>query len=165
MNGNAYVFDIEELARVGRAYSNVSTTIQTKLTNNNTIIEESNSTIHEGYEGSKPIREAPPTENNIFQYQQQKEQSSQQENQEQKDGLGTSQDQIKQKNVNSEEVGAFYMGTGAFMPSEILIEQDNGRLLKQGAYWSGSLWHCKHCKFSYDRPGMIDHIRLKHNQP
>jgi hypothetical protein len=168
MNGNAYIFDVDELARVGRTYSNVSTTIQTKLTNNNTtttsIIEESNSTIYEGYEGSEGIREAPPTENNIFQYQQQKEQSSQQENQEQKGGLGTSQDQNNEKYINFEEGGASNRGTGAFMPSEILIEQDKRRLLEQGAYWSGSLWHCKHCKFSYDRPGMIEHIRLKHNQ-
>ena len=46
-------------------------------------------------------------------------------------------------------------------PSEILTEEDNRRLLQQGAYWSDSLWHCKHCKFSYDKPGMVEHLRLK----
>jgi hypothetical protein len=43
-------------------------------------------------------------------------------------------------------------------------DTEQERRLLQSAYWSNSLWHCKDCKFSYDRPGMIDHIRLKHNQ-
>jgi uncharacterized protein YdhG (YjbR/CyaY superfamily) len=37
-------------------------------------------------------------------------------------------------------------------------------LLNQGAYWSGSKWNCKSCKYSYDGPGMIQHLRLEHNQ-
>ena len=70
--------------------------------------------------------------------------------------------QNKEKNLNFEE-GAFDRGTGAFMPSEILTEEDTRRLLHYGAYWAGSSWHCKYCKYSYDRPGMVKHIQLKHS--
>ena len=43
--------------------------------------------------------------------------------------------------------------------------EEEGRrlLLQEGSYWSGSNWHCKYCKFSYDRFGMLEHIRIKHN--
>ena len=37
-------------------------------------------------------------------------------------------------------------------------------LLSQGAYSSGSKWNCKSCKYSYDGPGMIQHLRLEHNK-
>jgi hypothetical protein len=37
-------------------------------------------------------------------------------------------------------------------------------LLNQGAYWSGSKWNCKSCKYSYDGPGMIEHLSLEHDQ-
>ena len=37
-------------------------------------------------------------------------------------------------------------------------------LLNQGAYWSSSKWNCKSCKYSYDGPGMITHLRLSHKQ-
>jgi hypothetical protein len=43
-------------------------------------------------------------------------------------------------------------------------EQEEHILLNQGAYWSGSKWYCKSCKYSYDGPGMIQHLRLDHNQ-
>jgi hypothetical protein len=43
-------------------------------------------------------------------------------------------------------------------------ERHRNLLLKQGAYWSGSKWHCKSCKYSYDGPGMIEHLRLEHSQ-
>lgn len=43
-------------------------------------------------------------------------------------------------------------------------EQEEHILLNQRAYWSGSKWHCKSCKYSYDGPGMIQHLRLDHNQ-
>jgi hypothetical protein len=46
------------------------------------------------------------------------------------------------------------------------VENEHHRnlLLKKGAYWSGSKWNCKSCKYSYDGPGMIEHLRLEHNQ-
>jgi len=37
-------------------------------------------------------------------------------------------------------------------------------LLNRGAYWSGSKWNCKSCKYSYDGPGMIQHLGQEHNQ-
>ena len=233
MNGNAYIFDVDELVRVGRAYSNVSTTIQTKLTNNNTIIEESNSTIHEGYEGSKPIREASPIENekntsetmtrvvhcrrepyDVYigreyhkdgvDLQQSKWHNPYIEGRDgtrqeviekfrdyiisKKPDLIASLPELKAKVLgchcspkpchgdilielinnneeknNFEEGGASIRGTGAFMPSEILTDEDIRRLLYYGAYWSGSSWHCKHCKYSYDKPGMINHLLSNHN--
>ena len=53
-------------------------------------------------------------------------------------------------------------------PSELsnnaMTEYDMKLLLNQGAYWSGSKWNCKSCRYSYDGPGMIQHLRLKHNQ-
>jgi hypothetical protein len=36
-------------------------------------------------------------------------------------------------------------------------------LLNQGAYWSGSKWNCKSCRYSYDGPGMIQHLSQEHN--
>ena len=60
-------------------------------------------------------------------------------------------------------MGASNSGTGAFMPSEILTEEDRRRLLQQGAYWSGSSWHCKRCRFAYGRPGMVEHLLSTHN--
>ena len=44
------------------------------------------------------------------------------------------------------------------------LEYSTKLLLNQGAYWSGSRWNCKSCKYSYDGPGMIEHLRLEHNQ-
>ena len=171
MNGNAYIFDPKELAHVGRSYNNTSTTIQTKLTNNtntNTIIEESNSIIHEGYEGSKTCTEEHTTKNNNFQKQQQPQQQQKEQSQQQRQkegGLGANQGQDQsqnnQENVNFKERVPSSEPSEPSEPSEILTEEDNRRLLQQGAYWSDSLWHCKHCKFSYDKPGMVEHLRLK----
>jgi hypothetical protein len=52
-NGNLFIFDPEELERVGRAY-NLTTNIQTKLLN---LIEEENRTRPEGSEGSEGYRQ------------------------------------------------------------------------------------------------------------
>jgi hypothetical protein len=51
-------------------------------------------------------------------------------------------------------------------PSQDSNEEEHSRnlLLKQGAYWSGSKWHCKSCKYSYDGPGMVQHLSVEHNQ-
>src|SRR5919197_6486269 len=53
-------------------------------------------------------------------------------------------------------------------PSELsnnaMEEYSTKLLLNQGAYWPGSKWNCKSCKYSYDGPGMIQHLRLSHKQ-
>lgn len=54
--GNTFIFDLEELTRVGKAY-NLKTDIQTKIID----IEQSNITKDERHEGSKSIRRATPT--------------------------------------------------------------------------------------------------------
>jgi hypothetical protein len=48
--------------------------------------------------------------------------------------------------------------------NNVMEEYSTKLLLNQGAYWSGSKWNCKSCKYSYDGPGMIKYLRLEHNQ-
>ncbi len=50
------------------------------------------------------------------------------------------------------------------LPNNAKEEYGIKLLLNQGAYWSGSKWNCKSCKYSYDGPGMIQHLRMEHNQ-
>jgi hypothetical protein len=50
------------------------------------------------------------------------------------------------------------------LSNNTMEESSTKLLLNQGAYWSGSKWNCKSCKYSYDGPGMIQHLRLEHNQ-
>jgi hypothetical protein len=57
-NGNTFIFDLEELERVGRAY-NISTKIQTKII----VTEESQGISYEGMKAMKAIQEAPPYKN------------------------------------------------------------------------------------------------------
>jgi Domain of unknown function (DUF4326) len=44
----------------------------------------------------------------------------------------------------------------------ILTNEGIRRLLHNNTYWSGSKHYCKNCKYSDDRFGMINHLRLKH---
>jgi hypothetical protein len=50
------------------------------------------------------------------------------------------------------------------LPNNAIEEYSTKVLLNQGAYWSGSKWNCKSCKYSYDGPGMLEHLRLEHSQ-
>jgi hypothetical protein len=50
------------------------------------------------------------------------------------------------------------------LSNNAIDEYSTKLLLGQGAYWSGSRWNCKSCNYSYDGPGMIQHLRLEHNK-
>jgi hypothetical protein len=70
--------------------------------------------------------------------------------------------------IQTEQDNTDYMNKPSQRSSEhsndAMEEYDTKLLLNQGAYWSGSKWYCRSCKYSYDGPGMIEHLRLEHNQ-
>jgi hypothetical protein len=120
--GNTFIFDLEELTRVGKAY-NLSTDIQTKIID----IEQNNITKDEGMKAPNPLGK-PLT-------------LKQDENQ--------AQNQI-QNYENKEEMPSVKPSEPS-EPSNNNQEESCRPKTKHEAYFSSGKWHCNNCKVTGDR--------------
>jgi hypothetical protein len=66
--------------------------------------------------------------------------------------------------IQTNQNNADYSDSRSELSNNAIEEYNAKLLLNQGAYWSGSKWNCKSCKYSYDGPGMIQHLHIEHNQ-
>jgi hypothetical protein len=120
--GNTFIFDLEELTRVGKAY-NLKTDIQTKMID--ISIEQNNITKNEGMKALSPLGKLPI--------------SKQEENQAQDQG----------QNQQKEEVGPSIEPSEPSEPSH--NNQDESSMIEHSLYWSGSNWGCRNCKLKGDK--------------
>jgi hypothetical protein len=140
--GNTFIFDPEELVRIGKAY-NITTKIQTKML---ITAEEDKISIGEGCEGCEAIREEPITAN-----------------QDQKSGT---EDNLRGNIDNNKDQKEEYNGGKLLVEPSLLSQpsqqhnhskESNYNITKEhDLYWiqSLALWGCKYCDLRLDKFGM-----------
>jgi hypothetical protein len=122
--GNTFIFDLEELTRVGKAY-NLKTDIQTKIIE----IEQSNITKDEGMKAPSPLGKPPiPKED---------------ENQAQNEG-NRGQNQSWVPSIEPSQPSCLHTRFPENTTEDSSIVQHN-------LYWSGSNWACHNCKLRGDK--------------
>ena len=133
-SGNIFIFDPEELERIGRAY-NLTTNIQTKI-----VLEHEYRTRPEGSEGSEAIRKEPPPSNSKQNI----------ENSEISRGNQVQHDNKKRQNKGGRHSVEPSEGSD---PSGQVIEKSSSvnSKHKHNSYFSFGKWHCNDCKANGDK--------------
>jgi hypothetical protein len=144
--GNTFIFDPEELARIGKAY-NLTTKIQTKII----VTEENQGILFEDPEGSEGIRKGPTSSNG--------------------DRNAEKSDTTRDNDPSNNDEKGLNQGDRPFAeasypsdPSNKNIEESSNsnsttsQKIPDSIYRAyGDVWKCKNCKLRDDKWGMINH--------